>query len=89
MNLEARLPVEDSPNSAGVVIDAIRCAKLSLDRKIGGPLDGASAFMMKHPQKQMRDSETLGPSQSLQDRTTSVAASTSEMEKEVTNKLIK
>ncbi len=59
MNLEARLSVEDSPNSAGVVIDAIRCAKLALDRKIGGPLDAASACMMKHPRKQMRDSDAF------------------------------
>jgi myo-inositol-1-phosphate synthase len=59
MNLEARLSVEDSPNSAGVVIDAIRCARLALDRKIGGPLDAASACMMKHPRKQMRDSEAF------------------------------
>jgi len=59
MNLEARLSVEDSPNSAGVVIDAVRCAKLALDRKIGGPLDSASACMMKHPRKQMRDSEAF------------------------------
>ena len=59
MNLEARLSVEDSPNSAGVVIDAVRCAKLALDRKIGGPLDAASACMMKHPRKQMRDSEAF------------------------------
>jgi hypothetical protein len=59
MNLEARLSVEDSPNSAGVVVDAIRCAKLALDRKIGGPLDAASACMMKHPRKQMRDSEAF------------------------------
>ena len=59
MNLEARLSVEDSPNSAGVVVDAIRCAKLALDRNIGGPLDAASACMMKHPRKQMRDSEAF------------------------------
>ncbi len=57
MNLELRLSVEDSPNSAGVAIDAIRCAKLALDRKIGGPLDEISAFCMKHPPKQLRDSE--------------------------------
>ena len=59
MNLEARLSVEDSPNSAGVVIDAIRCAKLALDRKIGGPLTEISAFTMKSPPKQMRDSEAI------------------------------
>ncbi len=57
MNLEARLSVEDSPNSAGIVIDAIRCAKLALDREIGGPLEAASAYMMKHPARQMRDTE--------------------------------
>ena len=57
MNLEARLSVEDSPNSAGVVIDAVRCAKLALDRNIGGPLLAVSACAMKHPPKQMRDSE--------------------------------
>ena len=57
MNLEARLSVEDSPNSAGVVIDALRCAKLALDRGISGPLEAASACAMKHPPLQMRDSE--------------------------------
>ena len=57
MNLELRLSVEDSPNSAGIVIDAIRCAKLALDRKIGGPLQEISAVCMKHPPKQFRDSE--------------------------------
>jgi myo-inositol-1-phosphate synthase len=57
MNLELRLSVEDSPNSAGVAIDAIRCAKLGLDRGIGGPLEAVSAFTMKHPPRQMRDSE--------------------------------
>jgi myo-inositol-1-phosphate synthase len=57
MNLEMRLSVEDSPNSAGVAIDAIRCAKVALERGIGGPLLEASAYLMKHPPKQMRDSE--------------------------------
>jgi myo-inositol-1-phosphate synthase len=55
MNLELRLSVEDSPNSAGVAVDAIRCAKLALDRKYGGPLRAASAFTMKSPPEQMRD----------------------------------
>jgi myo-inositol-1-phosphate synthase len=55
--MELRLSVEDSPNSAGVAIDAIRCAKLALDRGIGGPLQEISAFAMKHPPRQMRDSE--------------------------------
>ena len=57
MHLEARLSVEDSPNSAGVVVDAIRCAKVALDRGISGPLIAASAFTMKHPPQQISDSE--------------------------------
>ena len=56
LELELRLSVQDSPNSAGVVIDAIRCAKLELERGIGGPLEAASAYYMKSPPKQMRDS---------------------------------
>jgi len=55
MNLELRLSVEDSPNSAGVAIDAIRCCKLALDRGQGGPLYGPSAYFMKHPPKQFPD----------------------------------
>jgi myo-inositol-1-phosphate synthase len=55
MNLELRLSVEDSPNSAGVAIDAIRCAKLALERGEGGPLEAISAFAMKRPALQMRD----------------------------------
>lgn len=57
MNLEMRLSVEDSPNSAGVIIDAIRCAKLALDRGIGGALESSSAFLMKHPPVQIRDDD--------------------------------
>ncbi len=56
MNLELRLSVEDSPNSAGVAADAIRCCKLALDAKIAGPLEPVCAYTMKHPPKQMRDS---------------------------------
>ncbi len=56
LDLELRLSVQDSPNSAGVVINAIRCAKLGLERGIGGPLEAASAYYMKSPPKQMRDS---------------------------------
>ena len=48
MNLEMRLSVEDSPNSAGVSIDAIRCCKLALDAKQGGILYSPSAYFMKH-----------------------------------------
>jgi len=57
MNLELRLSVEDSPNSAGMAIDAIRCAKLALERGIGGPLIEVSAVTMKHPPQQFRDSQ--------------------------------
>ncbi len=57
MNLELRLSVEDSPNSAGVAIDAIRCCKLALDRGIGGPLYSPSAYFMKHPPRQFTDDE--------------------------------
>jgi myo-inositol-1-phosphate synthase len=57
MNLELRLSVEDSPNSAGVVIDAIRCCKLALHRKIGGPLYSPSSYFMKHPPRQFTDDE--------------------------------
>jgi len=59
MNIELRLSVEDSPNSAGCAIDAIRCCKLALDRNIGGPLHSISAFTMKHPPKQIADTEAL------------------------------
>lgn len=55
--LELRLSVEDSPNSAGVVIDAIRCMKLALDRGIGGVLDAPSSYFMKSPPKQIEDRE--------------------------------
>jgi myo-inositol-1-phosphate synthase len=57
MNLELRLSVEDSPNSAGVVIDAIRCCKLALERGKGGILYSPSAYFMKHPPKQFTDDE--------------------------------
>ena len=57
MNLEMRLSVEDSPNSAGVAIDAIRCAKLALDRKEGGILTAPAAYFCKHPPKQFTDDE--------------------------------
>lgn len=57
MNLEMRLSVEDSPNSAGVVIDAIRCCKVALDRGIGGILYSPSAYFMKHPPIQYTDDE--------------------------------
>ena len=57
MNLEMRLSVEDSPNSAGVSIDAIRCAKVALDRGVGGILHSPSSYFMKHPPIQVTDDE--------------------------------
>jgi myo-inositol-1-phosphate synthase len=58
-NLELRLSVEDSPNSAGVVIDAIRCAKLAMDNGLAGCLEGASAYFMKTPPVQHDDNKAL------------------------------
>lgn len=57
MNIELRLSVEDSPNSAGCVIDAIRCCKLALERGIGGQLTSISSYTMKHPPVQFTDDE--------------------------------
>jgi myo-inositol-1-phosphate synthase len=57
LNLEYKLEVWDSPNSAGVIIDAVRCAKIALDRGIGGPLLGASSYFMKSPPVQYRDDD--------------------------------
>lgn len=54
-SVDIKLSVEDSPNSAGCVIDCIRLAKIALDRKIGGPLIGPSAYYMKHPARQYSD----------------------------------
>jgi myo-inositol-1-phosphate synthase len=59
MNLEMRLSVEDSPNSAGVAIDSVRCAKLALDRRQGGILIAPSAYFCKHPPKQFTDDEAF------------------------------
>jgi myo-inositol-1-phosphate synthase len=59
INLEMRLSVEDSPNSAGVAIDAIRCAKLALDRGQGGVLEAPSAYFCKHPARQFTDDEAF------------------------------
>ena len=55
MNLELRLSVEDSPNSAGVAIDSLRCAKLTLERGEGGLLEAPSAYFCKHPPRQFND----------------------------------
>jgi len=57
LNIELKLEVWDSPNSAGVIIDAVRCACVALDRGIGGPLPGPSAYFMKSPPVQYHDDE--------------------------------
>ncbi|MHB1925544.1 MAG: inositol-3-phosphate synthase [Acidimicrobiales bacterium] len=57
LNIELKLEVWDSPNSAGVIIDAVRCAKIALDRGQGGPVESASAYFMKSPAKQFHDDE--------------------------------
>ncbi|MGH9101926.1 MAG: inositol-3-phosphate synthase [Acidimicrobiales bacterium] len=57
LNVELKLEVWDSPNSAGVIIDAVRCAKLALDRDIGGPLPGPCAYFMKSPPVQHHDDD--------------------------------
>jgi myo-inositol-1-phosphate synthase len=57
LNIELKLEVWDSPNSAGVVIDAVRCVKLALDRGIGGALEGPSCYFMKSPPRQVTDNE--------------------------------
>ncbi len=57
MNLELRLSVEDSPNSAGIVIDSIRCAKLALERGDAGVIEAPSAYFCKHPPRQYPDED--------------------------------
>ncbi len=57
VTIDLKLDVEDSPNSAGSVVDAIRCAKIALDRGVTGALEGPSAFTMKHPPVQLPDTE--------------------------------
>jgi myo-inositol-1-phosphate synthase len=65
LNLELKLEVWDSPNSAGVVIDAVRCAKLGLDRGLGGPLLGPSSYFMKSPPEQYTDAEARDRTESF------------------------
>ncbi len=55
MSLEYKLEVWDSPNSAGIIIDAIRCVKIAKDRGIGGPILSAATYFMKAPPVQMED----------------------------------
>jgi len=67
LNIEYKLEVWDSPNSAGVIIDAVRCAKLALDRKIGGPLLSPSSYFMKSPPEQYSDEEAHNRTQEFID----------------------
>jgi myo-inositol-1-phosphate synthase len=55
LSIELKLEVWDSPNSAGIVIDAVRCARLAMDREVAGPLIGPSAYFMKSPPVQFSD----------------------------------
>jgi myo-inositol-1-phosphate synthase len=57
LNVELKLEVWDSPNSAGIVIDAVRLARVALDNGVSGALEGPSAYLMKSPPKQMPDDE--------------------------------
>ena len=57
LNVELKLEVEDSPNSAGVAIDAIRSAKIAMDKGVSGSIESASAYFMKSPPIQMRDDD--------------------------------
>ena len=57
LNLEYKLEVWDSPNSAGIIIDAIRAAKIAKDRGLGGPIISASSYLMKSPPVQLPDDE--------------------------------
>ncbi len=59
LNMELRLSVEDSPNSAGVVVDAIRACKLARDAGMAGPIDPVAAWCMKHPPRQMHDADAM------------------------------
>jgi myo-inositol-1-phosphate synthase len=76
LNVELKLEVWDSPNSAGIVIDAVRCAKLAMDRKIGGALTGPSSYFMKSPPLQFTDNEA-------RERTLRFINGTEEREREV------
>jgi myo-inositol-1-phosphate synthase len=67
LTIEYKLEVWDSPNSAGVIIDAVRCAKLALDRKIGGPLLSPSSYFMKSPPEQYTDEEAHNRTQEFID----------------------
>ena len=68
LNLEYKLEVWDSPNSAGIIIDAVRAAKIAKDRGIGGPVFPASAYLMKSPPVQMPDDKARAELETFIDR---------------------
>jgi len=68
LNLELKLEVWDSPNSAGVIIDAVRCAKVAMDRGVGGPIMGPSAYFMKSPPVQYHDDDAHNMVEDFADR---------------------
>ena len=68
LNIELKLEVWDSPNSAGIVIDAVRLAKLALDNGIAGALEGPSAYLMKSPPVQIVDDEAYEQSEQFIER---------------------
>jgi len=75
LNIELKLEVWDSPNSAGVVIDAVRCAKLALDNEVGGALTGPCSYFMKSPPKQFSDAKARElTSKFIEDMTTQAGA---------------
>ena len=76
MELELRLSVEDSPNSAGVVVDAIRCCKLARDAGLAGPIEPVCAWTMKHPPVQMHDPEALAAFEEFVRNATALGRST-------------
>ena len=69
LNIELKLEVWDSPNSAGIVIDAVRLAKLALNNGVAGSLDGPSSYLMKSPPEQIVDDEAHGRPRSSSRRT--------------------
>jgi myo-inositol-1-phosphate synthase len=83
--VELKLEVWDSPNSAGVVIDAVRCVKLALDRGLSGSLEGPSAYFMKSPAIQHRDEDARHMVQAFIAESVSPPAAGSELEGEAAN----
>jgi myo-inositol-1-phosphate synthase len=68
LNVELKLEVWDSPNSAGIVIDAARCCKLALNHGLAGQLDGPSSYLMKSPMNQRPDSEARDQTEAFIER---------------------